>query len=50
MNDEEEDYRFDSDEEELKKEMAELRDYTTLRSEYEWRLDTRLRSRINQKE
>ena len=34
-DDEEEDYRFDSDEEELKKEMAELRDYTTLRSEYE---------------
>ena len=27
--------RHNSDEEELKKEMAELRDYTTLRSEYE---------------
>jgi hypothetical protein len=35
MNDEEEDYRFDSDEEEFKKESKELRDYDFLRSEHE---------------
>ena len=34
-DDEEEDYRFDSDEEEFKKESKELRDYDFLRSEYE---------------